>query len=68
MPQRAPKPTDDPAGREMEMAVAVLTDGVGRYYLPVFVAGPDGGADYVGLAVYDELEAAMRDSGATPDA
>ncbi|MGW4831334.1 hypothetical protein ACWEOG_27385 [Amycolatopsis japonica] len=44
----------------------VLTDGLGRYYLPVFVAQPDGTAVYAGMTVYDELEAAMRETEATP--
>lgn len=51
---------DAPAGQPVELAWNVLTDGVGRYYLPVFVPRPDGGADYVGLAVYDQLEDALR--------
>jgi len=63
MTKRARKPDTPataPAGQLVELAVNVLTDGVGRYYLPVFVARPDGGADFVGLAVYDQLEDALR--------
>ncbi|WP_326945439.1 hypothetical protein OG439_38495 [Amycolatopsis sp. NBC_01307] len=46
----------------------MLTDGLGRFYVPVFLARPDGTAELVGVDVYDELEAAVRDGGATPDA
>ncbi|OLZ43419.1 hypothetical protein [Amycolatopsis keratiniphila] len=55
-----------PAGRATAADLKVLTDGLGRYYLPVFVAQPDGTAVYAGMTVYDELEAAVRDTEAAP--
>lgn len=57
-----------PAGRAIpdSTGLKVLTDGLGRYYLPVFVAQPDGTAVYAGMTVYDELEAAMRESEPAP--
>lgn len=68
---RRAKPADTSApasaGQPVELAVNVLTDGLGRYYLPVFLAREDGTAVLVGVDVYDELEAAVAAGGTTPE-
>ena len=68
MTKPAPKPTDVPAGQSVELTVNVLTDGLGRYYVPVFAVFADGTAACVGVDVFDGLEAALRDGGDAPDA
>ncbi|HWD02756.1 MAG TPA: hypothetical protein VG674_09915 [Amycolatopsis sp.] len=70
MTKRARKPDNPataPAGQPVELAVNVLTDGLGRYYVPVFLALTDGTAVCVGVDVYDGLEAALREGGDAPD-
>lgn len=41
--------------RQATPPVRILTDGHGRYYVPVFEVGPDGMAVYVGTAVYRDV-------------
>ncbi|WP_328613269.1 hypothetical protein OHS18_30985 [Amycolatopsis sp. NBC_00355] len=66
--QPQPATSGDPAGQPVELTVNVLTDGLGRFYVPVFLARPDGTAELVGVDIYDELEAAVRDGQPAPDA
>ncbi|MFJ8912052.1 hypothetical protein [Amycolatopsis sp. NPDC102389] len=47
MSSHTPRPATPP--------VRILTDGKGRYYVPVFEVGPDGTAVYVGTAVYRDV-------------
>jgi hypothetical protein len=49
-PQPRDPYTTTPAG-----PVRILTDGQGTYFVPVYLARPDGTAVYVGMDVYREV-------------